>query len=637
MCKVSFSAIIKNMTIQDLENKYPKRDLPVGAEVFRASPSPTGFVHLGLIYAANINMRLAHNTKGVFILRIEDTDTAREIKGSKEQIVEKLAVFGIRYDEGLIVDSTPLPTSPQGGGESANALIQIGNYGPYIQSERKEIYDTCINHLISIGRAYRCYMSKEELDNLRSEQEANKVRPGVYGQYAKWRPENMITNNLSYPLNADGSIDETNCIIRFRSLGNEHNKFAFHDEFMGDMMVPENDEDLIIRKSDGLPTYHLAHVVDDHFMRVTFVMRGNEWWSSLGKHIELWQAFGWDIPKYGHILPINKQETLSLTSSSFEEGLLKKADEFGLAPLSESQRGAGGEGVKVTVRKLSKRKDPESDVQFFLNEGYMPESVLAYMTRLANPSFDDWMMARVKSGEKINLNEFDFNSKELARGGRGPLIDMNKLNNISSEYFSYLDNGELYNSVINWIQGSSFTPTLSDRVPPKALAVEQGEGGTQKFLQILENNKDYALRVLSIERRTKSGVPEKLRKDIYKLSQVEGQYYYFFDELYEEKRNSLQYEKGYPFSAAHAKELKLIFANNYIEKTKFALHDCFDSKTTIDHWLGDMKVISTYLGYDKFANFMRDLRLAITLEERTPNLYDVMQVMGRDRVLARLG
>ena len=630
------------MTIQDLENKYPKRDLPAGAEVLRVSPSPTGFVHLGMIYMANICRRVAENTKGVFILRIEDTDTARELVGAKELFVKMLDTFGITYDEGLMFNSglTPNPL-PKGVGENANALVQIGNYGPYIQSERKEIYDICIDYLLAVGRAYRCYMSVEELAQMREEQEKNKVRPGVYGQYAKWRPDffdkekniiiegNFKNNNLAYPLNADGSIDETSCIIRFLSLGNELNKFKFHDEFLGDMMVSENDEDLVIRKSDGLPTYHLAHIVDDHLMRTTFVLRGNEWWSSLGKHIEMWKAFDWSIPKYGHIVPINKQEESLTPTLSKGEGENTNT-EF---------------KTKLTVRKLSKRKDKEADVQFFLDEGYMPEAVMAYVTRLANPSFDDWMMTKIKTGEKLDLKEFNFNIKELARGGRGPLIDMNKLNNISSEYFSYLDNEELYEMIVS-------TPSASislEQCPTLRPVPREGKNSldASHFIEILEKNKDYTIKVFGIERRTKDNIPEKLRKDIYKLSQVKEQYYYFFDQLYNEKKNSLQYEVGYPFSPANAKELKSIFENKTLipppnplpkgvgENTNSA--DIFSSEVTLEEWLAFMKEISIYLGYDKFANFMRDLRLALTLEERTPNLYDIMQVMGRERVLGRLG
>lgn len=516
------------MTITDLENKYPKRNLPDGAEVVRVSPSPTGFVHLGLLYMAIICQRVAESTKGIFILRIEDTDTAREVKGAKESIVNMLAKFNIKYDEGLKSDT------------------QVGNYGPYVQSERKEIYDVCIDYLLSVGRAYRCFMTLEELDTLRAWQTENKIRPGVYGEYAKYRDK-------------EGSGPY---VIRFLSRGNEHTKFKFYDEIIGDMEVPENDEDFVLRKGDGLPTYHLAHVVDDHLMRTTFVLRGNEWWASLGKHIEIWQAFGWDIPKYGHLMSINKTDD-------------------------------GG------VRKLSKRKDPEADVQHFLNQGYMPEAIIAYLLRLINPSFDDWMKDKIKNDEKINTSNFPFNIKELSRGGRGPLLDIPKLDNISSEFFSYLYPEELYELILIWSEKHDI-----------------------EFKNILEKNKEYAINIFSIERKTKKNNKEKIRKDINKLADMRQQYYYFFDELYEKEKMNRQLDQNYPFSTSIARELK--------EKIKDM------DMSSIDLWLAQMKEFAVYLGYDKFANFMRDFRLALTLEEKTPNLYDVILVMGMERVMSRL-
>ena len=318
-------------------------------------------------------------------------------------------------------------------------------------------------------------------------------------------------------------------------------------------------------------------------------------------------------------MPINIQEektpsgpSLALDATSPKGGLNTKA------PLGELPK---AEGV-MTVRKLSKRKDKEADVQFFLDQGYMPEVVIAYVTRLANPSFDDWMIMKIKAGEIINVNEFKFNIEELARGGRGPLIDMNKLDNISSEYFSYIDNVELYQMILSW-------------------SIVHYE----EFYKILEKNRDYTIKVFGIERikrvKNENGEdiivrPDKIRKDIYKLSQIYGQYYYFFDELYNEKKNSLQYEVGYPFSAGIAKQLKEILESPE-SNIKLKINNPLTTTTTIDNWLADMKSISVYLGYDKFANFMRDLRLALTLEERTPNLYDIMQVMGKERVLGRLG
>ena len=565
------------MTIDDLENKYPKRDLPIGAEVVRVSPSPTGFVHIGLLYMATICARIAEQSKGVFMLRIEDTDTAREVEGAKEKIVEMLSEFGIKYDEGIV-------------GEKS-----VGDYGPYIQSERKEIYNVCIDYLLEIGRAYKCYMSVEELAAMREEQTANKVRPGVYGEYAKWRPDIAIGRMGAeaydkFVLENEGSNSNNNkpkYVIRFLSKGNELNKFKFHDEILGDMEAPENDEDFVLRKADGLPTYHLAHVVDDHYMRTTFVLRGNEWWASLGKHIELWQAFGWNIPKYGHLMSINKQETVQISNVS-KDG-------------TETQE------TKLVTRKLSKRRDPEADVQYFLDQGYMPEVIVAYILRLLNPSFDDWMRDKIKHNQKININEFKFNIDELRRGGRGPLLDMAKLDNISSEFFSYLYSDELYDLALSWAGKYDI-----------------------ELHAALSADSEYTLRVLGIERRHKEGnvdskegnVNTKIRKDIVKLSDMGKQYYYFFDGLYNAEKIKRQLDNNYPFSSAVASELK--------EKIGAI------GMTSIDIWLAQMKELSVYFGYDKFANFMSDLRLALTLEDRTPNLYDVMLVMGQDRVTRRL-
>ena len=592
------------MTIDDLENKYPKRDLPIGAEVVRVSPSPTGFVHLGLLYMASICERIARNSKGIFILRIEDTDTAREVIGAKEKIVEMLAEFGIKYDEGIVNAGLSPDPSPQ---ERGGIQESIGIYGPYVQSERKEIYDICIDYLLETGRAYKCYMSVEELDELRQLQTENKTRTGVYGQYAKWRPDVAIKrmsqekydkfvseNELDKGDKNNSNKDSNNnskpkYVIRFYSKGNELNKFKFYDEILGDMEVPENDEDFVLRKADGLPTYHLAHVVDDHYMRTTFVLRGNEWWASLGKHIELWNAFDWDIPKYGHLMPINKQETVNVSNVSKD--------------------GTQTQETKLITRKLSKRKDPEADVQYFLNMGYMPEAVMAYILRLLNPSFDDWMRDKIKNNEKINIQEFPFNIKELSRGGRGPLLDMPKLNNISSEMFACINNIKLDNMIRGWA-------LYYDRVFFTALAE-----------QLDYNPKVFGIERLCFDNYTKLDVrPNKIRKDIVKLSDIKQQYYYFWDELYQEEKSNRQLDNNYPFSSSISIELKEKITNLYVSGTIVSM----------DIWLAQMKEFSIYFGYDKFANFMRDLRLAITLEEKTPNLYDVMAVMGVERVVSRL-
>ena len=270
------------LTIEDLERRYPKRNLPVDAKVIRFAPSPTGFLHTGSLFASLVGCYFAHQSKGVFYIRLEDTDTKREIVGSGESLVEQLKAFDVIPDEGYISETK-----------------QIGNYGPYKQSERSEIYNTCIKHLIEIGRAYPCFCSAEELQALRKEQEANKEIPGYYGKYAKYR---------DYPI--EDAIQKIQAgepyILRFKSMGNHNNKIHFHDEIKGDLELTENDQDIVICKSDGLPTYHFAHLVDDHFMRTTHVTRGEEWLPSLPIHLELFDSIGFERPKYAHIPNVMK-------------------------------------------------------------------------------------------------------------------------------------------------------------------------------------------------------------------------------------------------------------------------------------------------------------------------------------------
>lgn len=315
-------------TPENWREKYPARSLPEGAMVTRLGPSPTGFLHIGALYTALIGQRVAHDSKGIFFVRIEDTDSEREIPGARELIVNGLAQYGLSPDEGL---------------------VEGGNYGPYIQSARKDIYASYAKDLVKRGSAYPCFMTPEELGAMRKEQEFAKVRPGYYGKYAKWRDASVAEINERL---ASGA---TYC-IRFRSNGDQNKKQAFKDEFLGDLQIPENDEDFIIMKTGGGTTYHLAHIVDDSLMGTTFVIRGEEWLSSLPKHLDLWRAFGLEIPLYGHVMPINKQD--------------------------------GG-----SVRKLSKRKDPEADIQMYTKAGYPEDAIIGYLYRLANPTFDEWWQA----------------------------------------------------------------------------------------------------------------------------------------------------------------------------------------------------------------------------------------------------
>ena len=265
-----------NTTIEDLEKRYPERNLPEGAMVTRFAPSPTGFLHTGSLFTSLVSYRFAKQSGGVFYIRLEDTDTKREIEGSGAELVKQLSVFDVIPDEGYISDDK-----------------EVGSYGPYKQSNRSEIYNTVIKYLIEIGRAYPCFATSEELAKLREEQTARKEIPGYYGKYAIYR---------DYPIDEAAKRIKNGdpYIIRFKSMGDHNNKVAFHDEIRGDLELTENDQDIVILKGDGLPTYHFAHLCDDHFMHTTVVTRGEEWLPSLPIHLELFDTLGFKRPKYAH-------------------------------------------------------------------------------------------------------------------------------------------------------------------------------------------------------------------------------------------------------------------------------------------------------------------------------------------------
>ncbi|HHW69630.1 MAG TPA: glutamate--tRNA ligase, partial [Tenericutes bacterium] len=315
--------------VEDYEKMYPKRELKEGAIVTRYAPSPTGFVHMGALFASFIERKMARQTGGVFYLRIEDTDKKREIENGIESIVRDLANFGITIDEGVVSETE-----------------EKGMYGPYVQSKRKDIYQAFAKHLIENDLAYPCFKTEEELEEIRKEQEAIKDRIGYYGKYAKDRyltREEVIEkvkNNEKY-------------IIRLKSPGDFNKKFVFEDLVKGKMELPENDLDIIIIKGDGLPTYHFAHLVDDYLMRTTHVIRGDEWLSSIPIHIQLFKVFGFKAPKYAHIAPLLKEENGSR-------------------------------------RKLSKRKDPEAAVEYYSEIGIPSEAVMLYLCTVANSNFESW-------------------------------------------------------------------------------------------------------------------------------------------------------------------------------------------------------------------------------------------------------
>ncbi len=364
------------MSVEDLEKKYPPRRLSPDAEVTRFAPSPTGFVHTGSLFTSMICKKVADQTHGVFFLRLEDTDTKREVENSRNIIIDQLKDFGIVPNEGYLGDK------------------QIGDYGPYVQSERADIYKVMVKYLISIGRAYPCFSTPEELAEIRAKQEAAKIIPGYYGQYAKYR---FINNDERVQLIKSGKP----YVIRFKSLGNHIKKIKVHDVIHGDFEIAANDQDIVIFKSDGLPTYHFAHVVDDHFMRTTTVIRGEEWIASLPIHLDLFTALGWEPPKYAHLPLILKQD---------EDG---------------------------KRRKLSKRLDKEAAVSFFLEQGYPTNALLMYLMTIANSNFEEWIFAH----HFKDMDEFTFSFDKVAL--EGALFDINKLNFFSREVLATLNKSEI--------------------------------------------------------------------------------------------------------------------------------------------------------------------------------------------------
>ena len=371
-----------NETVEDLENKFPKRNLPENAYVTRFAPSPTGFLHTGSLFTSMIACKMAKQSGGVFYIRLEDTDTKREIEGSGVSLLEQLKVFGINPDEGYLGDH------------------EEGLYGPYCQSDREHLYRVVIKDLMIKGRAYPCFCSQEELNVLREKQEQEKIIPGYYGEYAKCRT-----------LAVDEAIEKIKngekFVIRFKSMGDHNNKIAVHDLIRGDLELSENDQDIVILKSDGLPTYHFAHACDDHFMRTNCVTRGEEWLSSLPIHLELFDTLGFERPSYAHLPVIMK--------------------------LDNGNR-----------RKLSKRKDNEAACSFFIEDGYPAQALIEYLMTIANSNFEEWRAQHPSS----SLDEFIMSFDKMSLDGA--LFDIMKLQFISKELLSKMTKEEITDNALLW-------------------------------------------------------------------------------------------------------------------------------------------------------------------------------------------
>lgn len=539
LAEIIFPHITKDISYY--ENKYPKRNLKEGAMVTRFAPSPTGFVHIGNFIAVLMDYFLAKNSDGIFYLRNEDTDSKREVATAVDKIMEVLNYADFLPDEYEYKDKT------------------VGNYGPYIQSERIEIYHTFIKHLIEIGRAYPCFCSSEKLEIMRKKQEAKKSRLGYYGAWAKCRD---LSNEERIKRIKNGE----KFVIRFKSLGNFDRKFTFNDPVTGPIEFPENDLDIIIMKSeDLLPTYHFAHVVDDHLMRTTHVVRGQEWLSSVPIHVELFRAFGFEEPKYIHNVLLLKQEN----------------------------------GIK---RKISKRKDPEALMGYYIDKGYPKEAVIESLMTILNSNYEEW---RTNNPDKSYL-EFPFNPKKMSTSGA--LYDLDKLDNISKNYISRLKANEVYNNLLEYTKEFN-----------------------KEFNAILKKYKDYSISILNIEREQK-----KPRKDFATYKDILPNIWYMYDEYFAKK------EKKYEFqNITDQDEIKTILSN-YL-----GLYSSTDDKDT---WFSKIKKLCDKLGYasnmkeykenpEKYKGNIADvstvLRVALTTKCQTPDLYEIMRLLGPSKIEER--
>ena len=382
------SALIPDSDLKDplyYEEIFPARNVLKGAEVTRLAPSPTGFIHLGNLYSALADERAAHTSGGVFYLRIEDTDEKRKVDGAVESVIRSLKYFGIKFDEGAEIDSP------------------LNVYGPYYQRQRAKIYRAFVKRLLEQGLAYPCFCAAEELDEVRAKQTENKETTGYYGKYAKCR--NLSEEEIYAKLKSGAPF-----VIRLKSQGDIENKFTFRDAIKGDITVTENNQDVVILKSDGIPTYHFAHAIDDHFMRTTLVIRGEEWLSSLPVHLELHKVLGFKPPRYAHTCSLMKMD---------------------------------GE----TKRKLSKRKDPELSLDYYRKAGYFPLAVVKYLMTVLNSNFEEWLLKNPDGDYR------DFKFKIDKMGKSGALFDLDKLNDVSKNEISRLSAEECFGFLKEWVDG----------------------------------------------------------------------------------------------------------------------------------------------------------------------------------------
>ncbi len=414
-------------TPESLESRFPSRNMPEGAVITRMAPSPTGFVHLGNLVQGLTSERMAHQSGGILFLRVEDTDAKREVPGAVEVLINTLKHYGIHFDEGATIDG------------------DNGSYGPYRQRQRADIYHVYAKKLVQDGMAYPCFCTEDELTAMREKQEANKETTGYYGKYAIWRDRSL--EEIQAQLDAGNPW-----VLRFRSTGNIANQFKFNDLVKGELTITENDVDHVLLKSDGIPTYHFAHAVDDHLMRTTHVVRGDEWLPTLPFHIQLFKALGFKLPKYVHIGPLMKMDGTS-------------------------------------KRKLSKRKDPELALTYYKAEGFPVEAVYEYIMTLLNSNYEDWRRANPDAP----ATDFKFSPKKLNPAGN--LFDYAKLCDVSKNVIAKMDAERVYTLLVEYAEefDAEFAAALkADADYAKSiLAIGRGGKKPRKDLATWKEAKPY--------------------------------------------------------------------------------------------------------------------------------------------------
>ncbi len=524
-------------TAQSLEEKFPQRQLKEGAVVTRMAPSPTGFVHLGNLVQGLTAERMAHQSGGVLFLRVEDTDAKREVPGAVEVLINTLKHYGISFDEGATID-----------GDS-------GNYGPYRQRQRAQLYHVYAKQLVAEGQAYPCFCTEEQLAEMRQIQETNKETTGYYGKYAMWRDRSL--EEIQAELAAGHSW-----VLRFRSTGSIENQFKFDDLVKGKLTITENDVDHVLLKSDGIPTYHFAHAVDDHLMRTTHVVRGDEWLPTLPFHIQLFKALNFRLPKYVHIGPLMKMDGTS-------------------------------------KRKLSKRKDPELALTYYKAEGFPVEAVYEYIMTLLNSNFEDWRRANADAP----ADTFKFNAKKL--NPAGSLFDYAKLTDVSKNVISRMDAGKVYTLLLEW-----------------------AEEFDADFSRKLAADPEFATKILAIGRGGK-----KPRKDLAVWKDAKPYMGFFYDDYLE------------------APSFDEKFSHDVIADALNRFLAAFDIHDDANIWFEKVKTITTDMGFTTdmkaykadpaafpgtVADISTFIRQAVTGKTNSPDLYTVMQILGKERTVARI-